>query len=93
MTTGSPTQGSEAPSDVIALAISPDGRYLLAGQTQGELQLFNMPNTAEIRRFEADVPLMTSDLSPDGHYLLTGALHRRYRHLMGYPNRRGGASF
>jgi WD40 repeat protein/serine/threonine protein kinase/energy-coupling factor transporter ATP-binding protein EcfA2 len=68
-------QSSEAEvhSDVITLAMSPDGRYLLESRSQGELQLSNMPDTAEIRRFEADVPLASSELSPDGRYLLTGA--------------------
>jgi WD40 repeat protein/serine/threonine protein kinase/energy-coupling factor transporter ATP-binding protein EcfA2 len=64
---------AEAHSDVIALAISPDGRYVLEGQFHGQLQLSNMPNTAEIHRFEAEVPLSSSELSPDGRYLLTGA--------------------
>ena len=56
-----------------ALAISPDGRYLIAGQINGYLELFNMPVTGEVRRFEADVPLMSAGLSPDGRYLLTGS--------------------
>ncbi len=64
---------SETASDVIALTISPDGRFLLEGQFGGPLQLSNMPDTGEIHRFEADVPLMASSLSPDGRYLLTGA--------------------
>lgn len=66
-------QSAETQSEVLALAISSDGRYLLAGQWHGELELYNMPSTAEIHRFKAEVPLTASDLSPDGRHLLTGA--------------------
>ena len=61
--------------DPVSLAISPDGRFLLSGYSDGALYLLNMPASAEIRRFKADIPLVSLDLSPDGRYLLTGAMH------------------
>ncbi len=54
-------------------AISPDGHSVLLGHSSGLLRLCGVPVNAEVRRFEADVPLSTIDISPDGHYLLTGS--------------------
>jgi WD40 repeat protein/DNA-binding SARP family transcriptional activator len=55
-------------------AISPDGHLILLGQSSGVLRLCDMGASAEVRRFEAEVPLLSVDVSPDGQYLLTGSL-------------------
>jgi WD40 repeat protein/DNA-binding CsgD family transcriptional regulator/tRNA A-37 threonylcarbamoyl transferase component Bud32 len=57
---------------VLSSTISPDGRLALAGCDNGEIDLINMPVSAEIRRFRAEGGLQTVDVSPDGRYLLTG---------------------
>lgn len=54
-------------------AISQDGQLVIAGYRDGTLLLLGTAETPEIRRFEANMPWMTTAVSPDGKYLLTGS--------------------
>lgn len=64
--------GREGEDSLLALAASPDGRFVLAGNTSGMLWVWNTPN-AEIRRFPTDgTALATIAISADGRTLLTG---------------------
>jgi WD40 repeat protein len=64
----------ERQGHVNAGAISPDGHLVLLGHASGMLRLCDVPASAEVRRFEIDVPLFTADITRDGRYLLTGSM-------------------
>jgi WD40 repeat protein len=65
-------------SPVFSVAISPDGRYVVSGDTDGNAWLWEIETGKQLRKFEvhsatgASVMILSVAISPDGHYLLTG---------------------
>ncbi len=64
---------SDTGTFISSCVFSPDGRLTLTGYRDGRLRLGNMPTTPEVRRFEAEVPMMSLGITPDGRYLLSGS--------------------
>ncbi len=66
-------KGSEVAGQLLTLAASRDGRFIVAGSVDGVIWVWNTPVNAEIRQFSTDGTLLTTDaVSGDGRYLLTG---------------------
>ncbi|MCC7205916.1 MAG: hypothetical protein IT323_01330, partial [Anaerolineae bacterium] len=59
---------------VSAVAVSPDGRRLLIGHSGGALTLENLAVTDLVQHYQADAPVIWTDLSPDGRFLLAGSM-------------------
>jgi WD40 repeat protein len=65
---------NEEYGEIRAQVISSDGRFALVGQDSGLLRIVGLPVSAEARRFQADVPMVSVDISSNGRFMLTGSL-------------------
>lgn len=57
-------------------AISPDGKYIVSGATNGKIVLWDAKNLSEIRQIDVDQSIWSVDFSPDGRYVLSGGSGR-----------------
>jgi len=65
---------SLSPHHILAIAISPDGRYALSGSQDKTLKLWEVSSGAEIRTFQGHTDFVRSvAFSPDGHTALSGS--------------------
>lgn len=64
----------------VALATSPDGRFLFAGTAKGILEQWSIPDGALVHIFHAHSrSLETISVSPDGRWLATGGIDRQVK--------------
>ena len=59
----------ETRSDIARLAVSPDGRLLLAIDVDGYALVVNLPRRVVVHRFNFKAPVLDAAFSPDGAYL------------------------
>ena len=64
---------AEANATLGEVALSPDGRTVLGGSTDGTVTLWDVETGEEIRRFVDDQPITAVTFSPDGTKALIGA--------------------
>jgi WD40 repeat protein len=64
---------SGRPGEIISLAVSPDGKYALAGSRDNSITLYHIPSGNEIRRLTGTGAINTLSFSPDGKYILSGS--------------------
>lgn len=70
----SPEQGRSLSFPVLAVAYSPDGRFVLAGNWDHTATLWDAAGGWELRRFEGHTDMVESvAFAPDGRRLLTGS--------------------
>jgi WD40 repeat protein len=68
------------PDQVMALALSPDGRRSLAGHRSGAVHLWDLQTGRRLQTFEGhDKPVTCVDVSPDGRYGLSGSYDHTIR--------------
>ena len=67
-------------ANVLALALSPDGRRLYTGGEDKTIRIWDTVSGKELQQFEGHTDTVNSlALSPDGHRLLSGSLDRSVR--------------
>lgn len=66
-------------SNVNALAFSPDGALLAAGDEDGRLRLIDWQNRTVVRELPAELPVLALAFAPDGQHLAVGHEGARVR--------------
>ena len=64
---------SRPDSGIMAVAVSPDGRQVIAGNGDDEAMVYNVESGRAIRKFELDSPADAVALTPDGNFAITGS--------------------
>ena len=67
---------------VLAISFSHDGQFLASGGKEGQVRIWNVSDSSEVRQFSVSVGGVNSvDFSPDGRLMLTGGKDTRLRLL------------
>src|SRR5262249_11364698 len=71
---GGPGPGA-APNAILCLAVSPDGKYVLAGSRDRSLKLWEIETGKQIRQFQGhQSPIGAVAFSPDGKFAIAGCV-------------------